>query len=268
MPILADALMTEKEAAERTQLVPVCHFSIRPRSPGDAPMPICAFCGKQVDNLTNDHIPPRAIFGANPDYNLITVPSCGSCNWGTSKDDEYFKLLAVEEEASETPVAWHVNESTIRAMNRRNRPKYGRMVRSMMEFGDVYSQGGVYLGKHSTLALDYTRILKSVEKTIRGLFYHHMKRPLPEGYDVWCHLIPRVRHHLPEEVKAGLEEIIDEVSKAKIVTIGPSVFRYRCGFQKDNRNLIYIILGFYGRHDFVGFTHRKQGEEAAADLGG
>jgi hypothetical protein len=29
-------------------------------------MPICAICGKVVEKVTNDHIPPKSLFGTKP----------------------------------------------------------------------------------------------------------------------------------------------------------------------------------------------------------
>ena len=192
-------------------------------------MPICAFCGKTVDvkYLTDDHIPPRGIFGVNPDYNLITVPSCQPCNQKTGKDDEYFKLLATEVEASETPVAESVNESTSRAAQRKDKPKFGNMIRSKMKFGEVYTEGGLYIGKHFTLKVDTQRILNTVEKIIRGLFFKHTTRALPAEYGIFCHLIPKVTAAISDESKAGWEMILSELGKSELVTVGPKVFRYR-----------------------------------------
>lgn len=218
-------------------------------------MPICAYCGKGVDNPTRDHVPPRGIFGSKPDYNLITVPSCGACNWGTSKDDELFKLLAVEEEASETPAAQHVIESTVKAMSRTDRPKFGEMVRGKMRFGDVYTEGGIYLGKRHTINLDYSRILNTVEKIVRGLFFHINGRPLPGDYRVWCHLIPQARKLFTGEALTELEELLVELGTKMTVNVGPRVFRYKYGVSAEDENTAYFMLGFYDRFDFVGYTY-------------
>jgi hypothetical protein len=225
---------------------------------GDVAMPICSYCGESVEKVTDDHIPPRGIFGLNPDYNLITVPSCGSCNWGTSKDDEYFKLLAVESQASETQVAWSVNESTTRAINRTDRPKYGNMIRQKMRFGEVFSESGLYIGQHHTLGLDYRRILKTVEKTIRGLFFKHTGRALPQDYDVYCHLLPKVVAVTSGESRKALEEILTELKTKMIVSIGPKVFRYRYGIEAENESAFYILMQFYEVFEFIGWTHPKR----------
>ena len=67
-------------------------------------MPICAICGKVVEKVTSDHIPPKSMFGTKPN-NLITVPACPACNGGSSADDEYFRLIASEVDTAVHPDA-------------------------------------------------------------------------------------------------------------------------------------------------------------------
>src|SRR5438105_2116110 len=54
--------------------------------------PACVYCGER-DATTEDHIPPRCLFGLPLPSTLIKVPSCFRCNNGASKDDEYFRMV-------------------------------------------------------------------------------------------------------------------------------------------------------------------------------
>ena len=49
----------------------------------------CANCDRPAN--TRDHVPPEKLFTPPRPSNLITVPSCGSCNHGASDDDEVFR---------------------------------------------------------------------------------------------------------------------------------------------------------------------------------
>jgi hypothetical protein len=69
-------------------------------SMGELDMKHCAICGKPCETTTRDHIPPKGLFGKPLPDNLLTVPSCQQCNQEASGDDEYFRLLAVEWDAS------------------------------------------------------------------------------------------------------------------------------------------------------------------------
>lgn len=52
---------------------------------------ICAICGINKAT-TSDHLPPKSIFPKPRPNNLITVPSCTSCNNNASDLDEAFRL--------------------------------------------------------------------------------------------------------------------------------------------------------------------------------
>ena len=49
----------------------------------------CVYCGSE-ENITREHIPPKALFPPPKPSNLITVPACNTCNGKKSIDDEYF----------------------------------------------------------------------------------------------------------------------------------------------------------------------------------
>ena len=59
-------------------------------------MPICGFCGKDVEKVTEDHVPPKCMYGGVAVPHPIKVPSCGDCNWGTSKNDEFLTRISHE----------------------------------------------------------------------------------------------------------------------------------------------------------------------------
>ena len=58
--------------------------------PRTLPRSTCVYCGER-DATTEDHIPPKCLFGLPLPSTLIKVPSCFQCN-STSRDDEYFRI--------------------------------------------------------------------------------------------------------------------------------------------------------------------------------
>jgi hypothetical protein len=42
--------------------------------------------------MTRDHIPPKGIFPTPRSNDLITVPSCASCNRAACESDELFRV--------------------------------------------------------------------------------------------------------------------------------------------------------------------------------
>src|SRR5437773_2071471 len=52
----------------------------------------CVYCGA-IGPITDDHVPPRSFFPATAPKNLITVPSCPTCNQEFGMDDDYARLV-------------------------------------------------------------------------------------------------------------------------------------------------------------------------------
>ncbi|HEY3790114.1 MAG TPA: hypothetical protein VGL71_14740 [Urbifossiella sp.] len=51
----------------------------------------CAYCAVGRET-TDDHVPPKNLFGDPKPKDLITVPCCEECRRPTTKVDEYFRL--------------------------------------------------------------------------------------------------------------------------------------------------------------------------------
>src|SRR5947209_11672359 len=103
-------------------------------------MPICAICGREVERVTNDHIPPKSMFGTKPS-NLITVPACLDCNGGSSADDEYFRLIASEVDTATHPDAQKASEAIVRSMARPQACGFREALRKSV-YGIEVEEGG------------------------------------------------------------------------------------------------------------------------------
>ena len=82
---------------------------------------VCVYCGLEEPDIrdrTRDHIPPRNLFPEPRLSDLITVPSCRSCNETASMDDEFFLIMVAGRlDAHDHPQAQKVLESIIRSFN-------------------------------------------------------------------------------------------------------------------------------------------------------
>ena len=56
-------------------------------------MNVCTYCGEAA--TTVDHVPPRGLIRSSRRLNLWTVPSCERCNGGSSRDEEYFRMMVI-----------------------------------------------------------------------------------------------------------------------------------------------------------------------------
>jgi hypothetical protein len=237
-------------------------------------MATCAFCGNTItkqSKKTRDHVPPECIFGENPNYNLITVPACGSCNEGTSSDDEYFKLIAGEYHAYSSHISEQVVDSTIRAMKNPAKAAFGQMVRSRMERVDLYSEAGLYLGLGGLLKMEYPRLIGTVVKTVRGLYYKHTLHKVPDGYQVTCLLIERLPEIPDEEVRGYWKLVITTMAEVAVTRQvgpkgGPMVFEYRYSPDPADPNTGYFLMRFFERFEFVGLVAPNGLDDAPGDV--
>jgi hypothetical protein len=222
-------------------------------------MPLCAICGKDEPIVTDDHIPPKLLFGEKPDYQLITVPACLLCNGGTSMDDEYFALLATDHKISEDVIPKQVVSKTIRALNKPKKRKYARRIRHSMEPIELYSKSGLFIHRTAQINLDLRRLLRVVEKTIRGLYYKISNKPVPVDYTIWCNHVDTLYGNLPPNLRAVMRnEMIPSLMTCPIATVGPDVFAYRYRkIEGDDRSML-LLLYFYGIHRFIGAVRKKE----------
>lgn len=227
-------------------------------------MALCAFCGKAFSGKTKDHIPPRGLFGPAPTgIDLITVPSCPKCNNDTSRDDEYFRLIAMDIDASENPTAQQVNDSVLRAMFHPMKKGFRNSVFRSLRPAQLTSPGGLWLGNTFSMKLDMPRLLRTVEKTIRGLFYTIRKHPVPGGYRVGCHATHVAERILPDPSTSPIHTVLlPWLQSEPVREVGPKgVFRYRWVSHEEDQNTMFLVLGFFGKFDFLGFVHRPDGSD-------
>src|ERR1700704_4123856 len=91
---------------------------------------ICTYCG-ETKPVTADHIIPKNLFPKPYPPNMWTVPCCGECNGGYSKDDEYFRLvLTLSEKSKGQPDRDSVLPTAIRGLNN---PRAERFRRSIVD---------------------------------------------------------------------------------------------------------------------------------------
>jgi hypothetical protein len=217
-------------------------------------MPLCAICGIESLTVTRDHIPPKGLFGKPLPDNLITVPACPQCNRDASGDDEYFRLLAVEWDASRVGDAAGVSASIIRSMQRQAARGFRQSVFGSIQRVMVQTKGGLVLPAFS-ITVNTERLLRTVEKTIKGLYFHASSEPLPAGSSVWARVYEQA---MQEETAAVKEElrgtVLPSLAEQPEVQIGGDIFAFRYARDGDNPHCTAWWLEFYRRFRFVGLT--------------
>ena len=134
-------------------------------------MELCIYCQAHAKE-TNDHVPPRGLFREPRPSNLITVPACFQCNNSFSADDAYFLNLALDWGASETSDGQAVVDKRLRSMKREKDRNVWKSILRSFQAVEVQSPSGLYLADSFTFALNTPRLLRTVSRIIRGLYFH------------------------------------------------------------------------------------------------
>lgn len=216
-------------------------------------MAICAICGQVVEKVTNDHIPPKSLFGTKPS-NLITMPSCSDCNGGSSADDEYFRLIASEVDTAAHPDAKKANEAIVRSMARPQATGFRESLRRSIyplevEVGDA-TEVRPFVG------LDVGRLDRTAAKITRGLFFHSKGYPVPANYKVLATNLAlfMARPSSVEIAKLIYNYLLPKCSWIEPTVIGNDVFRYQVFFEEDDVNTVFALMEFYGRWRYFGLV--------------
>jgi hypothetical protein len=116
------------------------------------------------------------------------------------------------------------------------------------------SRGGLIVPAF-TITVNTERLLRTVEKTIRGLYYHVSGVPLPAGSGVWSRLYEQAMQDEPEPVRDELRAtVLPSLVEQPEVQIGGNIFAYRHARDADNPRCTAWWLEFYRRFQFVGLT--------------
>ena len=224
-------------------------------------MPICAICGKNVECVTRDHIPPKSMFAVKPS-NLITVPACLECNGGSSADDEYFRLIASEIDTATHPDAKKVSESIAKSMARPQAAGFRERLRQSIYSLEVEGEYRPFFG------LDVKRLDRAAMKFVKGLFFHVKEYPVPPNYKVLEANLDLFMEK-PSSIKLAkliYNYLLPKCSWIKPTVIGNDVFSYQVFWEEDDPNTMFILMVFYGRWRYFGLVMENGVSDSSADL--
>jgi hypothetical protein len=211
----------------------------------------CIYCRSDED-MTADHIPPKALFPDPRPSNMLTVPCCKKCNESFSKDDEYFRTVLVSHASvCSDPNVRAVNDKLLRSMSRPEAAAMASAIRKSLHVVDVMSRGGIYLDKSPAMMVNADRINRVTNRIARGLFYITHDYPVPMSCEVTC-VFKDAAFSVPEEFIAPWGGFWKQP-----VTIGENVFGYSYALCVDDPNGMLFIYWFYGSLCFYGYILPK-----------
>jgi hypothetical protein len=217
----------------------------------EANVQTCIYCQANPKE-TNDHVPPKGLFREPRPSNLITVPACLKCNNGFSGDDDYFLNLALDWAASESKDGKGVVEKRLRSMKRKEGRNVWKPFFAKVKPVEVYSPGGLYLANSLEFTLDTAKLLRTVNRMIRGLYFEFTKAPLPLGDYARSMLFS----HYVERHKSDSEamEFVQFIPRLPGRVVGEDTFEVRYCVLDPDRHSSFWYLEFYRHFAFVGVT--------------
>jgi hypothetical protein len=201
---------------------------------------LCAICGIKAAT-TRDHIPPRGIF-PKPRPKLITVPACLSCNLRASGFDERFRAYLSLHVGTSSPVTQRLFDSGALPTLRHNR----RLLRTIVDGGqpvELMTPAGVISGRGMRVLWDSPAHDAVIERTVRGLYYHHFGTVLGQSVELkvqWLRSIPTA--------------LIQAMAHTPLVVVGERQFLYRYARAAGEPLTSIWLFNFYDRHFAGGHT--------------
>ena len=217
----------------------------------------CVFCGA-VGEVTDDHVPPKNLFIGIPDDELIKVPSCWPCNTGTSKDDEYFRVFLIPQDAvASHPQAQKLNKRVREKFDETDHKGLEKRMYSQLHAKEVYTPAGIYLGRRDLIYPEYSRIDGTLKKILKGLFFHVMETPFPSGM---FHAAVVDKSQIPElqqKLQLDLSFWLEGLDRGPLHDIR-DVFSFKWAGSLGPRPPISVwLLTFFGKREFFGITYPR-----------
>ncbi len=214
---------------------------------------ICVYCRLRTA-VTNDHIPPKNLFGKPRPSSLVTVPSCLYCNAGASTDDEYFRLMVALRHDVDHPDAAAARDSAMRSLERPQAGGFRAAFLSALGDVELRSASGLYLGRAGAYNVDVERLDRVARRITLGLFYKKTERLLPRDYTAKAYLLSQIDPSATDAI-TRLSGMVDALRAGRAPAfVGRRVLSYWWHSAVDDPNASAWLLIFYERVSWVAIT--------------
>ena len=168
-------------------------------------------------------------------------------------DGEYFRTVIVaREDVHEHPAVQALLPKVLKGLARPESRGFRRALVARMRKVERRTPAGLIAGHALTYDTDRERLGRVVARTVTGLFFHHLGRRLPAGYEVDGFTISGMPRGAPASDTAL--EMLGYVAARDTHAIGGDIFQYKFVSADDDENAMIWSLLFYGRVCFLGFT--------------
>jgi len=198
--------------------------------------------------------PPKNIFSQPRPHNLITVPSCYKCNLGSSDDDEYFRFsIAIREDLFEHQDIQKIYPNVIRSLDKPNKIGFRNSFLSTIREIESFTNAGIFLGYKHTYDVDFVRLGKVANRIVKGLYYHHLSKIIPQNYLVQSYVLEGMKNTPPHILYDIKKNVFEPLRKSKTYKIG-DVFEYKYSCTNEDAFTSAWIMRFYQKVYFFGIS--------------
>lgn len=202
---------------------------------------MCVICGVR-NAMTKDHVPPKGIFCKPRPANLVRVPACQVCNNGASGLDEKFRVyLGLHVSEGGGAAARFFREEAIRTL------RYDRKLRetilSKIEPVWMSTPQGIIYDRGFRVLWDSAGHDAIVERTIRGLYFHHFGEILANRACIKVHWLRELT-----------SEMVDISRGWSLASFGQGECTYKFRRADESPLDSVWIFRFYGAHWASGYT--------------
>jgi hypothetical protein len=205
---------------------------------------VCVICNK-MSAVTKDHIPPKGIFIKPRPNNLISVPTCFRCNNSASGLDERFRVyLGLHVGPSGNEAEQFFRSEALKTLEH-NRKLRGEIL-TKLEPVYLTNGSGIIYDKGYKILWDNEAHDAIVERTIRGLYYHHFNEILGDLVNIKVHWFRKLT---PEMVEMSRDWQVNSFGKGEVT------YRYSRAIDAPLHSV--WIFQFYKAHWAGGYTTPK-----------
>jgi len=203
----------------------------------------CCICGKSGVKVTADHVPPKTIFLKPRPENTITVKACNKCNNGASNHDQRFSVfLSMQAIPLHDEAKRLFNTKTLDTLNKNIKLKNSIISTAKPVY--LTTEQGVIYDKAMSVLTDIEVYNSTIERTLRGLYYHHFKEILGSKAKVEIDIFQQ----FPDE----LMQIAPSLNHNEIGHKGELIYKY---FRTEESHMDSVwLFQFYNSLYAAGWT--------------
>ncbi len=162
--------------------------------------------------------------------------------------------MVFKDEAGSHPEAAGIRSSVIRGLQMPEKIGFSRNLVQGIRQVRVQTPAGLYLGRRPAFNVDLSRLDRVVARITRGLYWHHRRSRIPDGFEVAVFSEDGLRDlHNPERERIR-REIATPILINPCHSVGRGVMRYWYASMPDPPHAPAWIYEFYGNVRFGAFV--------------